>query len=572
MKYEAMSAAAQIAYFSMEIAIDERFSTYSGGLGILAGDTLRSAADLGLPLVAVTLAYPNGYFRQSLDADGKQHEAPDKWSPAKLLERVATRVAVTIEGRPVRIAAWRFDVVGSGRHVVPAYLLDTDLDENTPDDRTITASLYGGESRYRLSQEIVLGIGGGRMLEALGHRSIQTYHMNEGHAALVALELLERLPSTVPTSPASLDAVKPYCVFTTHTPIPAGHDRFDVVLLRSVLGPEPTERLRRLGLIEKGTLNMTQLALRASRFVNAVAMRHGEVSRDMFPGYAISAITNGVHAETWVAPPFARLFDRTIPEWRTDNYQLRHASGIHLDELKAAHAEAKLALVTEVYERTGVRLAPDVLTLGFARRATGYKRADWLFHDPVRLRALCAKVGRLQVVYGGKAHPHDEPGKTAIRHVHEARAALRDVIDVVYVPNYDMTLAKYIISGVDIWLNNPQPPLEASGTSGMKAALNGIPSLSVLDGWWIEGCIEDRTGWAIDESSDASIYEKIEHAALQLAASPDAYSEIMRHAIAVNGSFFNTQRMVAQYARLAYTPHVSAKSLASRPLAQSVVN
>ena len=409
MKHEAMSAAAQIAYFSMEIALDERFSTYSGGLGILSGDTLRSAADLGLPLVAITLAYPNGYFRQSLDADGKQHEAPDKWSPAKLLERVSARVTVTIEGRAVRIAAWHYDVVGVDGHVVPVYLLDTDLDDNTPEDRTITASLYGGDARYRLSQEIVLGIGGGRMLEAVGHRSIQTYHMNEGHAALVALELLERTPGT---ALASLDAVKPYCVFTTHTPIPAGHDRFDAVLLRSVLGPEPTERLRRLGLIEKGTLNMTHLALRASRFCNAVAMRHGEVSRNMFPGYEISAITNGVHAETWVAPPFAHLFDRTIPEWRRDNYQLRHATGIHLDEFKAAHAEAKLALITEVYERTGVRLAPDVLTLGFARRATGYKRADWLFHDPVRLRALCAKVGRLQVVYGGKAHPHDEPGES----------------------------------------------------------------------------------------------------------------------------------------------------------------
>jgi starch phosphorylase len=568
MKNEAMLPAAQIAYFSMEIALDERFSTYSGGLGILAGDTLRSAADLGLPLVAITLAYPNGYFRQSIDAHGIQHEAPDKWSPAKLLERVSARVSVQIEGRTVRLAAWRFDVVGVDGHVVPVYLLDSDLEENTPEDRTITATLYGGDPRYRLSQEVVLGIGGGRMLDALGYRSIGTYHMNEGHAALVALELLERTPGA---AHASLDPVKSRCVFTTHTPIPAGHDRFDRKLLRSVLGSEPTERLRRLGLIEKGMLNMTHLALCASRFVNAVAMRHGEVSRDMFPGYDISAITNGVHAATWVAPPFARLFDRTIPEWRRDNYQLRHATGIHVDELKAAHVEAKFALITEVYERTGVRLAPDVLTLGFARRATGYKRADWLFHDPVRLRALCAKVGRLQVVYGGKAHPHDEPGKAGIRHVHEARAALRDVIDVVYVPNYDMTLAKYIISGVDIWLNNPQPPLEASGTSGMKAALNGIPSLSVLDGWWIEGCVEDRTGWAIDDADDASIYKKIEHAAKQLAASPDAYGEIMRHAIAVNGSFFNTQRMVAQYARLAYSPDATVSAI-SEPVPQCIVS
>lgn len=550
-----MAAAAQIAYFSMEIALDERFSTYSGGLGILAGDTLRSAADLGLPMVAVTLAYPNGYFRQTIDAAGRQHESPDTWAPAKLLNPVIARVSVKIEGRDVRVAAWRFDVVGVDGAIVPAYLLDTDLEENSPWDRAITATLYGGDSRYRLAQEIVLGIGGGRLLEALGYRSIETYHMNEGHAALVALELLEQVPGS---ARATFDSVRPLCVFTTHTPMPAGHDRFEVALLRSVLGTELTDRLRRLGLIEEGTLNMTHLALRASRFVNAVAMRHGEVSRDMFPGYDISSITNGVHAATWVAPPFARLFDREIPEWRRDNYQLRHAIGLHPDELQTAHVEAKQALFTEVYERTGVKFATDVLTLGFARRATGYKRADWLFHDPQKLRALCAKVGRLQIVYGGKAHPHDEPGKAGIRHIHEARAALRDVLDVVYVPNYDMTLAKYIVSGVDVWLNNPQPPLEASGTSGMKAALNGIPSLSVLDGWWVEGCLEDRTGWAIDELRDDSIYEKIAHLAAQLGASPRAYGELMRNAISVNGSFFNTQRMVQQYARLAYSGRPSA--------------
>jgi starch phosphorylase len=562
MKNEAM-VPAQIAYFSMEIAFDERFSTYSGGLGILAGDTLRSAADLGLPMVAVTLAYPHGYFRQSLDADGRQHEAPDSWSPSKLLKPVIARVTVSIEGREVRVAAWRFDVVGVNHQIVPAYLLDTDLEENLPQDRAITATLYGGDARYRLAQEIVLGIGGGRMLEALGYHRLDTYHMNEGHAALVALELLARIPAAARTS---LDPIKSVCVFTTHTPIPAGHDRFEEGLLTSVLGPESTECLRRLGLIEDGFLNMTHLALRASRFVNGVAMRHGEVSRDMFPGYAISAITNGVHAPTWVAPSFARLFDRTIPEWRRDNYQLRHAYGIHVRELQAAHLEAKRALITEIYERTGVQFAADVLTLGFARRATSYKRADWLFHDPARLRAMCAKVGRLQVVYGGKAHPHDEPGKAGIRHVHDARAALRDVIDVVYVPNYDMTLAKYLISGVDVWLNNPQPPLEASGTSGMKAALNGIPSLSILDGWWVEGCIEDRTGWAIDELRDESIYEKIEHIAHVLGASPTAYGEMMRHAIAVNGSFFTTQRMVQQYARLAYV----AQSVTPRRLPEHV--
>lgn len=544
-------ASAQIAYFSMEIALDEHFSTYSGGLGILSGDTLRSAADLGLPMVAVTLAYPNGYFRQLLDTDGTQHEGPDHWSPSQRLQLAPARVTVRIEDRDVHVAAWRFDVVGVNGQIVPAYLLDTDLEENSQQDRTITATLYGGDARYRLAQEIVLGIGGGRMLDALGYRSIDTYHMNEGHAALVALELLERVPTA---DRATLDAVKPLCVFTTHTPMPAGHDRFDEHLLERVLGAKSTGALRRIGLIEDGTLNMTHLALRASRFVNAVAMRHAEVSRDMFPGYDIEPITNGVHAATWVAPAFARVFDRMLPHWRRDNYQLRHAAGIPLEQLQTAHVEAKRALLAEIAARTGVELRADVLTLGFARRATAYKRADWLFHDPQRLREVCAKVGRLQIVYGGKAHPHDEPGKAGIRRILEARAELSDVLDVVYIPNYDMTLAKFIVSGVDIWLNNPQPPLEASGTSGMKAALNGIPSLSILDGWWVEGCIEDRTGWAIDELRDESIYEKIEHAAAQIASSPTAYAAIMRQAIAANGSLFNTQRMVQQYARLAYAP------------------
>lgn len=559
---------AQIAYFSMEIALDEHFSTYSGGLGILAGDTLRSAADLGLPMVAVTLAYPNGYFRQHLDSEGVQSESPDAWSPANALRPVMARVSVRVEGRDVRVAAWRFDVTGLKHHVVPVYLLDTDLEENSPEDRDITSTLYGGDARYRLAQEIVLGIGGGRLLEALGYRSIETYHMNEGHAALVALELLERVPAA---DRGSLDSVKPLCVFTTHTPIPAGHDRFDEALLQRVLGAESTAQLRLLGLIEDGTLNMTHLALHASRFVNGVAMRHGEVSREMFPGHDISAITNGVHAGTWVAPAFARLYDRVIPEWRKDNYQLRHAFGIHVEQLEAAHREAKRAMIAEVAARTGIELRADVLTLGFARRATAYKRADWLFHDPERLRALCAKIGTVQVVYGGKAHPHDEPGKAGIRRVYEAREALRGVIDIVYVPNYDMTLAKYLISGVDVWLNNPQPPLEASGTSGMKAALNGIPSLSVLDGWWVEGCVEDRTGWAIDELRDESIYEQIEHIAVQLAAAPNAYGELMRNAIAVNGSFFNTQRMVQQYARLAYAPQPAVVVRSGAPISVPVL-
>lgn len=554
-----------VAYFSMEVGLDPAMPTYSGGLGVLAGDTLRAAADLGVPMVGVTLLHRMGYFQQHLDDTGQQTESLALWSVEEYLEPLSHRVTVTIEGRKVQVSAWRYMVHGMSGHTVPVYLLDTTLLQNSSQDQSLSDRLYGGDSRYRLCQEAVLGLGGIAMLRSLGYEQVEAYHMNEGHSALLTLALLEeRIEERGHHAATSNDreAVRRQCVFTTHTPVPAGHDKFSRELVQQVLGPERSELLTAAGCFLDGVLNMTHLALVFSRYVNGVSMRHEEVSAGMFPNYPINSITNGVHAVTWVSVPFRRLFDRHIPEWRRDNLYLRYAVSIPLEEIRAAHVEAKASLVAEVERRHGVRLDAQAFTLGFARRATGYKRANLLFYDLERLRRIVRQVGPIQVIYGGKAHPRDESGKAIIKRIYEAAAALAGNVTVVYLEEYDMALAKYLCSGVDLWLNTPQKPHEASGTSGMKAALNGIPSFSVLDGWWIEGCVEGVTGWSIgdgwDDASDAaeesaSLYNKLEGAIVPMFYHQrDDYARIMRWAIALNGSYYNTQRMMRQYIGNAY--------------------
>jgi glycogen phosphorylase len=554
----------RVAYFSMEIALAGDIPTYSGGLGILAGDTLRSAADLGVPLAAVTLAYRKGYFRQILDSSGNQFEQPQDWAPERRLSEVKPRVQVEVEGRPVSVRAWTYTITGISGETVPVYLLDTNLPENSEYDRGLTDYLYGGDQRYRLAQEIVLGFGGFHLIEKLHPGQIETFHMNEGHSALLSLGLLERrLDQSFAgrLKQLDIDGVRNMCIFTTHTPVPAGHDQFPRSLVVQVLGRDDVALLDEAEAWEGEALNMTYLALRFSGYVNGVAMRHGEVSRGMFPRYEISAITNGVHATTWTSTAFCELFDSFIPGWRNDNNYLRYAISIPLPSIREAHAGAKAELFEAIARSFGVELDPKVLTIGFARRASTYKRADLLFQNPERLRKIARTVGPIQLVYGGKAHPHDEGGKNLIRRVIGSAASLADAIRTVYVENYDMRWGKLITSGVDLWLNNPMRPQEASGTSGMKAALNGVPSFSVVDGWWAEGHIEGVTGWSIgsDElAEDASaeigaLYDKLEREiAPMFYGRPNRYMEVMRYAIALNGSFFNTQRMVLQYLTNAY--------------------
>ncbi|MDD5083085.1 MAG: alpha-glucan family phosphorylase [Dehalococcoidales bacterium] len=553
------------AYFSMEIAIDSAVPTYSGGLGILAGDTLRAAADLNIPAVGITLLHRKGYFRQHLDSTGHQSESEPAWSPERFLELIPHRVLVSLVDRQVQVQAWRYLVRGESGHSVPVYFLDTNLTENSPADRTITDYLYGGDNRYRLFQETVLGMAGVPLLRALGYQRIRAFHMNEGHSALLTLALMEEQTwgrGLQTATSADEEGVRQRCVFTTHTPVASGHDEFPLDLVRQTLGEERTNLLIRNQCCENGVLNMTTLALKFSRYVNGVSMRHEEVSRRLFTNHSIDAITNGVHAPTWTAPSFQRIYDRHIPEWRRDNLYLRYAVGIPLTDIWQAHKEAKQELVTEIERRTGIRLEPGVMTIGLARRATPYKRLDLLFYDLERLRRIVRQVGPIQVVCAGKAHPRDESGKVAIQRIFEAAARLQGAIPVVYLEDYDIAVAQRLCSGVDIWLNTPQKPQEASGTSGMKAALNGVPSLSILDGWWIEGHVEDVTGWSIgdgwrtetDRQAEVeSMYDKLEFVILPtFYQRHNAFVSIMRSTIALNGSYFNAQRMLIQYLQNAY--------------------
>jgi starch phosphorylase len=547
----------------MEIAINPGMPTYSGGLGVLAGDTLRSAADLGIPLVAFTLLHRKGYFQQHLDRNGTQSEDVQSWNPSDFCTEEVARVTVSIEERIVTMRAWRYDLVGRSGHVVPIYLLDTDLDGNSGWDRGLTDHLYGGDTNYRLQQEIVLGMGGARMVNALGHR-VNVYHMNEGHAALLTLALLESQlgggPLTAPTA-TDVEQVRQKCVFTTHTPVPAGHDRFSSEQTIRILGGERTARLEKLGCFRDGMLNMTLLALKFSRYANGVAMQHAKISRQMFPEFAIDSVTNGVHAPTWVSEPIQQLLDANFSSWRRDNLYLRNAIDLPEKDILTAHAKAKGELLAEVAARTGLVLSPKVLTLGFARRVATYKRATLLFTDPKRLAEIATAAGGLQILYAGKAHPQDEPGKALIQEVFEDAATLsNDMLRIVYLENYDWDLGAMLTAGVDVWVNTPKRPYEASGTSGMKAALNGVPSLSILDGWWIEGCIEGVTGWAIEDGANdaeeaASLYSKLETAVVPLyLGAPEKWARLMRTTLAFNGSYFNTNRMVKQYSRNAYYP------------------
>jgi len=563
-----MNEKRNIAYFSMEIGLDPAIPTYSGGLGVLAGDTIRSAADLQVPMVAVTLLHRKGYFHQKLDAGGWQIEEPVEWVVEDFLKEMLPRASVTIEGRTVHLRAWRYETRGISGFNVPVYFLDTDLPENSEWDRTLTHYLYGGDQHYRLCQEVILGIGGVRMLRALGYDKIERFHMNEGHSSLLTLELLDEEAKKAGRKRIhheDVEKVREKCVFTTHTPVPAGHDQFPLDLVNRVLEYREVILEMRDVFCCEGLLNMTYLALNLSRYINGVAKKHGEVSRLMFAGYTIDAITNGVHGVTWVAKFFQELYDRYIPGWRQDNFSFRYALGIPKDEIWSAHQEVKRHLIHQVNRETGGEMDVDVLTIGFARRATTYKRGDLLFTDIERLKSIASRAGSFQFIYAGKAHPQDQGGKELIKRIFQAKERLKPDVKIAYIENYDMKFGKMITSGVDLWLNTPQPPMEASGTSGMKAALNGVPSFSVLDGWWVEGHIEGVTGWSIGEtrrdteesnnwSKDASsIYDKLERIILPLFyRDRDRFVDVMRYCIALNGSFFNTQRMIQEYVLKAY--------------------
>lgn len=550
----------KVAYFSMEIGLKNEMHTYSGGLGILAGDTLKSAADLKLPLLGVSLVHRKGFLEQELKK-GYQHEKDSTWDYKKHLKKINKTVTVKIEGREVKVKAWKYTLKSTGE--VPIIFLDTHVEGNTEYDKSLTDKLYAGDQKHRLCQEVILGIAGVKMIKELGY-DIDTYHMNEGHAALLTIELCENTTKKYPseTKESIKQKVKEMCVFTTHTPIPAGHDKFSSELAKEVFKEYSQEFLNYINTNHE--LNMTKLALNHSRYSNAVAMKHGEVSRKMFPDKEIDFITNGVHTYTWTNKHLAKVLDEELPQWRHSPSYLRNVLNVPLHKIKRAHNKAKEDLINYINKKYEKNFRTDIFTIGFARRATGYKRADLLFSDITRLKEIADKKGKIQIVYAGKAHPHDYQGKEIIQKIiQEASHINNENINFVYLQNYDMDIAKLMVSGVNIWLNTPLRPNEASGTSGMKASHNGVPNLSVLDGWWIEGCVEGVTGWAIGENytegdnqyhvDKESLYEKLELIIIPMYYKEYyKYIEIMRNSIALNASYFHTHRMIKEYVSKQY--------------------
>lgn len=557
-----------VAYFSMEIGVKSEIPTYAGGLGVLAGDMVKTLADLQVPSVAVTLLNEKGYFKQELDKEGNQIEKDDIWDKTKYMKRLPNKVAVSLENRNIVIQAWQYDVISPSGGIVPAYFLDTNVPENDEYDKKLTSRLYGGDQRYRIMQEAILGIGGLKMLVDIGYQEIENYHMNEGHAAFLILELLNRTKDDTKeeySKKYDFEKIRSKCVFTTHTPIPAGHDLFDISMVKSVIGSGFSEIENIDAIDDSGKFSMTMLALNHSHYINGVAKRHKDVTKNMFPGYHIHSVTNGVHSYTWVSGSFKELYDEDIPNWSHDPFSLRYVFGIGSDKIWNTHMKSKKELINIIKKETGQEFDMDTLTIGFARRMTGYKRPDLIFSDIDRLNNIAKNKGKIQLVFAGKAHPNDQDGKNIIKKLFGMNKKLHENIRTVFLQGYNMDLSKKLVSGVDLWLNTPMRPYEASGTSGMKAAHNGVINFSVMDGWWIEGFIENVTGWSIgpgmtsteneyDNKEDIEdLYNKLENDIIPAYYfNREKWIDMMKHSIAINASFFNTHRMVHQYVMDAY--------------------
>jgi glycogen phosphorylase len=541
----------KIAYFSMEIGLTENIPTYSGGLGILAGDHIKSAADLNIPLVAVTLLYKRGYFIQNISPFGEQEEMYPYFDPRAFMEPLPFKVKVRLEGRDVQVGVWKHNVIGmnnaNGQSRVPVYFLDSDLPDNAPADRLITQYLYGGDQHTRISQEAILGIGGYLAFKRL-EPNITTYHMNEGHAVFLTLAMLKDLGGDT-------EQVKSRCVFTTHTPVPAGHDKFGYDLAEKVIGEYLPPNLKQLA--GEDILNTTVLALNLSRSANGVSQLHGEISRLMFPGYNIGHITNGVHHVSWTGPEFQNLYDKYIPTWRTDPRQLGDISHIPDSEIVETKKLAKKRLISYINSLSDAGFTDERLTICFARRAAAYKRATLIFSDLEFLFNL--SYDRVQFVFAGKAHPQDAAGKELIKQVVNIGKQYENQLRLVFVPNYNIWVSSLMTSGADVWLNTPRRPREASGTSGMKVCFNGGVNMSVLDGWWREACNNRVNGWAVGDDEDQDdqtaaddLYQDLEDMVTTYYANPRKWLSIMRHSISDITPYFNTHRMVLEYYRNIY--------------------
>ena len=546
----------KVAYISMEIGLDSNIPTYSGGLGVLSGDTVRSAADLEIPMVGICLCYSSGYFYQFFNEFGEQKEKEIEWSFFYEFEKIEKPISIKIQDKEIKISAWLYQVIGQSGHIIPVYLLTTDVEGNEDWQRKLTAALYDSTSRWhRIVQEMILGIGGVKLLKSLGYNNIKVYHINEGHGAFATLELLKEL--------GDIKKVKESIAFTTHTPVPAGHDTFNYDLVKDVFRDELPSNIKEFG--GKKELNMTVLAMNLSRYRNGVAKKHGEISRQMFPNYNVDYITNGIHLPFWVSKPIRKIFDKKWPNWKSVPSVLQNAIEIDDLDLFDAHIENKFKLISYQKSHSWNLLDEELITIGFARRFATYKRAVLIFNDIDRLGKICK--GNVQFIFAGKAHPKDQMGKDYIKKIYEAGEYLYDnyEVKVVLIENYNMDLSHMLVSGVDVWLNTPNRYREASGTSGMKAALNGVLNFSVQDGWWLEGYhMNPKAGWAIgpDDSDPKAaennwdvdstyIYEILENELIPTYMDHDEWIFRQKNAISL-AAYFNTHRMVCEYAEKAY--------------------
>ena len=535
----------KIAYFSAEIGISSSLPTYSGGLGVLAGDHIKAAADEGLPLCAITLLYKEGYFKQRIDDEGHQTETYPKFDPEPLLKKLDFTFPLHLQGRDVQIEVYRLDYTGLNGHILPVYFMDTDLESNYAEDRSISLRLYSGNKNHRILQEAILGFGGIHLLKHLGTLDkIETFHMNEGHCSFLTLTLLEEFKNE--------NSVREKCHFTTHTPVPAGHDHFALERVNKLLHGLIPENLQLPSLVKDSRLHMTELGLYFSRSINGVSKLHGDVAQEQFPEHQIGYITNGVYHPYWICSQIRKVYNIYLPGWKEDGTKLLEVDSIPDDELAAAHAKRKRILLGYANAQVQKAFSRSTLTIGFARRAATYKRAHLLFTDIERLVNICQ--GQVQFIFAGKAHPEDVKGKEIIQGIVANANELYGKVKVIFLENYNMWLGRMLTSGVDVWLNTPLRPNEASGTSGMKATFNGVPNLSVLDGWWAEACNHGINGWAIgnpetpnDETDANHLYELLENDVIPLYY--DNFSKwitMMKSSVKI-GAQFTAQRMVREY-------------------------
>ena len=547
-----------IAYFVMELGLEDNMPIYSGGLGTLAGDTLFSYADMDIPAVCITLLYKRGYNLQKITTHGMQLDFDALWDYRRYLKKLNAEVEIFFGDLKQKATCWEYWVRSKGD--VRVLFLDADIEGNDPEIRRLNSKLYFDDGLHRLRQEILLGIGGYRILKALGY-PIHIYHMNESHSAFLVVELLKEF--------GSMEEVRKRCVFTTHTPVPAGHDRFPLEMVKEEL--KAYDYIDWDKEVEESDINLSLLASKYSGKVNAVSHRHKFVTAGIFPELAekVEYVTNGVYHIRWIHEEIQELFNEYIPGWDENPILLQRAHEIPSELLLKKHNKIKSDLVNLVNKQTDASFSDDVFTIGIARRVTPYKRNDLILRDIDRLIHIAENMGEIQIVFAGKAHPRDGMGKEMIKNIFEKMKLLRErtkAVKVTFLENYGIDMAKLLIAGCDVWLNNPKRPYEACGTSGMKAGMNGVLNFSTWDGWWLEGGIEGVNGWGIgpkpswqdmteskDEEDLEDLYGKLAYVIIPtFYKHRDEWVRLMKNSIATIGSHFNTHRMVSEYISKVY--------------------